>query len=97
MLTAWPSAAAAANPACRLDGLFMRAYTTHTEEEEADAVCAVYCLVLHCRTAAGTNTGPIRNQPPSGARVQFSGVTLMRFNAAGQIQQSIVFRCVVGR
>lgn len=43
-------------------------------------------------TASGTNTGNIRDQPPSGQHVQFSGVTLVRFNAAGQIQQSIVFR-----
>jgi hypothetical protein len=44
------------------------------------------------RTASGTNSGPIRDQPPSGKRVEFAGMTLMRFNAAGQIQQSLVFR-----
>lgn len=61
---------------------------------------------IHCpavlsarRTASGTNTGPIRDQPPSGKRVEFAGMTLMRFNAAGQIHQSLVFRwvCCEGR
>jgi hypothetical protein len=45
-----------------------------------------------CRIASGTNLGPIRDQPPSGQPVRFSGMTLLRFNAAGQIQQSVVFR-----
>jgi len=55
----------------------------------------VFVAPVVCRTASGTNTGNIRDQPPSGQHVQFSGVTLVRFNAAGQIQQSIVFRWVV--
>ncbi|GBF96381.1 hypothetical protein Rsub_09180 [Raphidocelis subcapitata] len=42
--------------------------------------------------AAGTNTGPIRDQPPSGRRVEFRGITLLSFDAEGRIQESAVFR-----
>jgi hypothetical protein len=45
------------------------------------------------RSASGTNTGPIRDQPPSGQRVDFAGITLVAFNEAGQIAESLVFRC----
>eukprot|EP00775_Hariotina_reticulata_P002228 gene2228-2541_t len=43
-------------------------------------------------SAAGTNTGYIREQPPTGKRIEFSGISLLEFDAAGQLQQSLVFR-----
>jgi hypothetical protein len=65
-------------------------------------------LLLHCcsctvaaaavaagaatRSASGTNTGPIREQPPTGKAVSFQGVSRLRFNPEGQIQASYVFR-----
>eukprot|EP00877_Chromochloris_zofingiensis_P013581 jgi/Chrzof1/8477/Cz03g12040.t1 len=42
--------------------------------------------------AAGTNLGPIREQPATGKHVCFSGITLLKFNGSGQIQESIVYR-----
>lgn len=70
----------------------------HSDSKNLCLTRCVYlwvCFAFLRRTASGTNTGFIREQPPSGQRVQFSGVTLVRFNAAGQIQQSIVFRCAL--
>ncbi|KAI8463000.1 MAG: hypothetical protein J3K34DRAFT_159854 [Monoraphidium minutum] len=43
-------------------------------------------------SAAGTNLGPIREQPPSGRRVAFKGVTLVTFDAEGLIQECAVYR-----
>lgn len=42
--------------------------------------------------AQGTNTGPIREQPPTGRAVAFAGVSILHFNEEGQIAQSEVFR-----
>jgi hypothetical protein len=52
-----------------------------------------------CREAAGTNLGNIREQPPTGKRVEFAGISLLTFNEAGQIETTMVFRCVhsIGR
>ena len=44
------------------------------------------------RRASGTNLGAIRDQPPSGARVAFRGVSVLSFDAAGRILESAVFR-----
>lgn len=65
-------------------------------KEGAEKHSSTYTALLLSarRTASGTNTGPIRDQPPSGKRMEFAGMTLMRFNAAGKIQQSLVFRWV---
>eukprot|EP00879_Flechtneria_rotunda_P022484 GHRR01023735.1.p1 GENE.GHRR01023735.1~~GHRR01023735.1.p1 ORF type:complete len:137 (+),score=30.86 GHRR01023735.1:1258-1668(+) len=43
-------------------------------------------------TASGTNTGPIREQPPSGKQVHFAGISLLSFDSAAQIYESLVFR-----
>jgi hypothetical protein len=47
-----------------------------------------------CRSATGTNLGPIHTQPPTGQAVSFSGVTLMLFDEVGRIQESLVYRWV---
>jgi predicted ester cyclase len=48
-----------------------------------------------CREAAGTNLGNIREQPPTGKRVEFAGISLLTFNEDGQIETTMVFRCVL--
>lgn len=48
-----------------------------------------------CREAAGTNLGNIREQPPTGKRVEFAGISLLSFNDAGEIATTMVFRCVL--
>jgi hypothetical protein len=47
-----------------------------------------------CREAAGTNLGNIREQPPTGKRVEFAGISLISFNEAGQIETTMVFRYI---
>uniref|UniRef100_A0A383VKT0 SnoaL-like domain-containing protein n=1 Tax=Tetradesmus obliquus TaxID=3088 RepID=A0A383VKT0_TETOB len=42
--------------------------------------------------AAGTNLGNIREQPPTGKRVEFAGISLLSFNDAGEIAKTMVFR-----
>jgi hypothetical protein len=43
-------------------------------------------------SAAGTNLGRIGDRPPSGARTEFAGVTLLTFDADGKICESQVWR-----
>jgi hypothetical protein len=54
--------------------------------------CCCCCCWGVTRSASGTNTGPIREQPPTGKAVAFQGVSRLVFNTEGQIQASYVFR-----
>ncbi|KAG1670281.1 hypothetical protein FOA52_003631 [Chlamydomonas sp. UWO 241] len=42
--------------------------------------------------ATGTNLGPIREQAPTGARVDFEGVAHLEFDHDGKIARSFIFR-----
>lgn len=48
------------------------------------------------RQACGTNTGPVRDRPPSGAVSRFSGISLLQLDAQGLIATSHVYRWVRG-
>jgi hypothetical protein len=63
---------------------------TVTEAAAVDDGCKVF---VHW-TAQGTNTGHVRDRPPSGKPVRFSGVTLLKLDAGGRIQESWVYRWV---
>lgn len=57
------------------------------------------CAASHTRRAvfvwwdaSGTNTGPVRDQPPSHQRTTFSGITALQFDSDCRIQSSHVYR-----
>jgi hypothetical protein len=63
-------------------------------EQEDDPSSSLWRVFVHWR-AAGTNTGPIRDAPPTGRRAEFSGVnvaTVRVVEGEGQLLRSDVYR-----
>mmetsp|Transcript_2312 Transcript_2312/g.5212 ORF Transcript_2312/g.5212 Transcript_2312/m.5212 type:complete len:288 (+) Transcript_2312:75-938(+) len=60
----------------------------HAEEAQAPMYESVF---VHW-AAEGTNLGPIREAPPSGKKVSFSGISRLDFDAEGRIMRSNVYR-----